>query len=219
MQEIAEGVFYSKGFPPNANSYVLGNTLINAGTRHNVRRQLRRLRGRTLDVLTFTHVHPPTQGAAHALSDALDIEVWCGAGDAGVLASGDLLRAQPNRAFNRFQQRFFTGPGVKPARLLSEGDEVEGFEVLETPGHAPGHLAFWRAADRVLIVGDVVTNENVWTGLPGLREPPPIFTPDPVENRRSAQRLAQLEPATVCFDHGGPLRDGNKFTDFITGLG
>ena len=144
--------------------------------------------------------------------------MWCGAGDAGVLESGDLLSAQPNRSFNRFQQRFFTGPGVKPARVLREGDELEGFQVLETPGHAPGHLAFWRAADRVLIAGDVVTNEHVWTGLPGLREPPPIFTPDPVENRRSARRLGELAPAIVFFDHGKPLRDGEKFAAFSEGL-
>ncbi len=27
-------------------------------------------------------------------------------------------------------------------RALAEGDEVAGFRVLDTPGHAPGHVAY-----------------------------------------------------------------------------
>jgi hydroxyacylglutathione hydrolase len=126
---------------------------------------------------------------------------------------------QPDRLFNRFQQRVFAGPGHPVQRRLREGDSVgSDFEVLEVPGHAPGHIALWRARDRVLLLGDVVTNENVWTGLPGLREPPTIFTPDPAENRRSALRLAALRPELICFSHGKPLRDTDRFVDFVASL-
>jgi glyoxylase-like metal-dependent hydrolase (beta-lactamase superfamily II) len=58
----------------------------------------------------------------------------------------------------------------------------------------------------------------VWIGLPGLREPPPIFTSDPAENRRSAHRLAALKPALICFSHGKPLRDTDAFLRFVQGL-
>jgi hypothetical protein len=70
----------------------------------------------------------------------------------------------------------------------------------------------------VLILGDVVTNQSVWTGLPGLRQPPKVFTPDPEENRESVRRLASLQPGLVCFDHGRPLRDGRRFVDFVQRL-
>ena len=73
------------------------------------------------------------------------------------------------------------------SRQLREGDEVGGFRVLETPGHTIGHVAFWREADRTLIVGDVLCNMHIWTGLPGLYEPQTIFTSDPAQNRASAQ--------------------------------
>lgn len=56
------------------------------------------------------------------------------------------------------------------------------------------------------------------TGLPGLNDPKPFFTTDPVENRRSARRLAQLEPRLVLFGHGAPLRDTRKFVDFVNAL-
>jgi hydroxyacylglutathione hydrolase len=101
---------------------------------------------------------------------------------------------------------------------LHEGDEVAGFKVIDTPGHSAGHVVFWREADGVLIIGDVLANLDQLTGLPGLHEPKPYLTPDPAENRRSARQLAQLEPKLVLFGHGAPLRDTKKFVDFIGAL-
>jgi glyoxylase-like metal-dependent hydrolase (beta-lactamase superfamily II) len=86
------------------------------------------------------------------------------------------------------------------------------------PGHSPGHVAYWREADRVLVLGDVLNNMDVATGIRGLREPKGVFTPDPARNRESARRLAALEPALVCFGHGPPLRDTRKFVDFVAAL-
>ena len=67
-----------------------------------------------------------------------------------------LARSQPDHRLNRLAVRYWAGPGHPFDRRLREGDEVAGFTVLETPGHAPGHVAFWREADRVLILGDVL---------------------------------------------------------------
>jgi glyoxylase-like metal-dependent hydrolase (beta-lactamase superfamily II) len=101
------------------------------------------------------------------------------------------------------------------ARVLREGDEVAGFTVLDTQGHSPGHISLWRESDRVLILGDVLNNMNLLTGITGLQEPPVAFTPDPARNRASARRLAALEPELVCFGHGPPLRDSRKLAEFI----
>ena len=56
------------------------------------------------------------------------------------------------------------------------------------------------------------------TLIPGLHEPKPYLTPDPAENRRSARKLAALEPKLVLFGHGAPLRDTKKFVDFVQAL-
>ena len=95
---------------------------------------------------------------------------------------------------------------------------MAGFRVLDVPGHSPGHVAYWRESDRVLIVGDVLTNMNVMTGIPGLHEPTWFFTTDPAENRRSARTLLPLDARLVLFGHGGPLRDTRKFVEFIAAL-
>ncbi|MHC5544056.1 MBL fold metallo-hydrolase, partial [Singulisphaera rosea] len=93
-----------------------------------------------------------------------------------------------------------------------------GFQVLETPGHTSGHIAFWRPTDRVLILGDVLANTIPCTNIPSLREPPRIFTPDPLLNRQSARSLARLEPTLICFGHGPPLRDTDEFLKFVNSL-
>ena len=89
-----------------------------------------------------------------------------------------IARAAP-RIVKSLQERFRVGPPHPVARALSEGDEVAGFTVLETPGHTPGHLSFWRERDRTLIVGDVLVNMNPTTGITGLQEPLAFATPDP----------------------------------------
>jgi len=102
------------------------------------------------------------------------------------------------------------------SRKLREGDEVGGFRVLETPGHTAGHLSFWREQDRVLVLGDVLANMHIWTGLPKLREPQRIFSLDPAMNRQSASRLAELQPRLTCFGHGPPLRDPRRLLKFVS---
>src|SRR5581483_6709556 len=91
---------------------------------------------------------------------------------------------------------------------------IAGFQVLDVPGHSAGHVAFWREADRALVSGDVLTNMDTITGLPGLHEPKAFFTPEPARNRESARRLAALEPELVCFGHGAPLRNPGKVVAF-----
>ena len=78
------------------------------------------------------------------------------------------------KVLDRFVAGYMMGPSHPVARRLREGDEVGGFTVLEVPGHTPGHVAFWREKDRVLVLGDVVTNMKVSLLLPGLHEPPRV---------------------------------------------
>lgn len=220
MKRLAEDVHQLRGFPPHAiNVYLLGDVLIDAATRQGERRILRELGERKLSAHALTHAHPDHQGSSHAICTRFDIPLWCGQNDVPAMESPDGVAGPGPHGWSTFvQRRFWMGPPHPIARALAEGDEVAGFTVLETPGHSAGHISFWRESDRVLIAGDVLFNLNMLTGLSGLREPPTAFTPDPVRNRESARRLAELEPSLICFGHGPPLRDTAKFTSFIAGL-
>jgi glyoxylase-like metal-dependent hydrolase (beta-lactamase superfamily II) len=220
MKQLADGVWQLRGFPPNAiNVYVIDDVLVDAATRHATRRILRELDGRAISAHALTHAHPDHQGASHDVCERLGIPFWVGDGDVAAAENPDLIRErQPDHPIARIFVKAMTGPGHPVDRRLAEGDEVAGFTVLDVPGHSAGHVAFWRESDRVLILGDVLNNIDVLTGIPGLRLPKDFLTPDPVLNRRSAQRLGALEPSLVLFGHGAPLRDTRKFVDFCAAL-
>lgn len=220
MKELAKDLYQLKGLPPNAiNVYIAGDVLIDAATRQAERRIMRQIEGRTLSAHALTHAHPDHQGSSHAVCERRGVPLWCGEADVpAVETPGAIKNPKAPAWLNRVQERFWTGPPHPVARALSEGDEVAGFKVLETPGHSAGHVSFWRESDRVLIVGDVLGNIHFITGAPGLHTPPDLFTPDPARNRESARRLAALEPALACFGHGAPLRDPGRLADFVARL-
>ncbi|HXR28024.1 MAG TPA: MBL fold metallo-hydrolase [Solirubrobacteraceae bacterium] len=220
MKQLAEDLQMLSGRPRNAiNVYLAGNVLIDSATRRAEGRIMRQIAGREVRAHALTHAHPDHQGSSHAICERLGIPLWCGQGDVPAMETpGGISNSQAPGWLNALQQRFWTGPPHPVARALVEGDEVAGFTVLESPGHSPGQVAYWRESDRVLILGDVLNNLNVRTGIAGLHEPPEIFTPDPARNRVSARRLAELRPRLVCFGHGAPLRDPGKLADFVDRL-
>lgn len=44
----------------------------------------------------------------------------------------------------------------QPTDLLQDGDTVNGFTVIHTPGHTPGSVCFYSAAEKVLFSGDTL---------------------------------------------------------------
>ncbi len=217
MRRLADDLYVFSVPPPYlVNVYLMGGVLVDSGTRHAAGRILRQVRGRSLSALTLTHAHPDHQGSCHAVCEALGIPLWCGAADAEAVENPDLiLRRLPAHWLNRTIGPRMLGPAHPVARRLREGDEVGGFTVLETPGHCAGHVSYWRERDRVLVLGDVLANFSPPAGLRGLGEPPRFFSPDPAENRRSARRVAALEPELVCFGHGPPLADPRRLVEFV----
>lgn len=211
MQQLADDVWQLSGFPPNAvNVYVIGDVLIDAGMRQDRRRILKQIDGRGIAAHALTHAHPDHYGASHAVCDRLGIPLWCGAGDAEAVEQGKMVWKGG---------RMLPGPAAHPvARRLREGDEVAGFTVLETPGHSPGHVVYWRESDRTLLCGDVMWGFNPLLLRGPVREPLKSFSPDVALNRESARRIAALEPALVCFGHGPPLRDPARLAAAVAKL-
>jgi hydroxyacylglutathione hydrolase len=220
MRTLAEGVHQLRGWPPNAiNVYLVGDVLIDAATRLGERRIMRQISDRTVTAHALTHAHPDHQGSSHAICERLGIPLWCGQEDVPAIETpGGVKGPQSPAWIGRLEASYWTGPPHPVARALTEGDEVAGFTVLQTPGHTRGHISLWRHSDRVLIVGDVLMNMNLMTGVPGLHEPLSMATPDPARNRESARRLAALRPALACFGHGPPLRDPGRLGDFVAQL-
>jgi hydroxyacylglutathione hydrolase len=221
MKELADGVWHLNClFLPNSiNAYLVGDVLIDAGTRHSAKGILKDLEGHDVSAHALTHAHPDHLGASHEVCTKLGIPYWVPEKDVEVAENTDLIYdLQPDHFMARLFIKTMSGPSHKVDRALVDGDEVAGFKVIHSPGHSAGHVVYWRESDGVLILGDVLNNMDIITAIPGLRLPKNFVTPDPDTNRRSAKKLAELEPKLVLFGHGAPLRDTRKFVDFLNGL-
>lgn len=94
--------------------------------------------------------------------------------------------------------------------------EMPGWRLIHTPGHTPGHVSFFREADRTLLVGDAFCTTKAesffqvnFTQHPELHGPPAYFTSDWAAAERSVKKLADLEPIVVAPGHGLPLAGGD----------
>jgi glyoxylase-like metal-dependent hydrolase (beta-lactamase superfamily II) len=193
------------------NVYLLGDVLVDTGLRTSAKGIKQALNGHTVKAIALTHAHGDHGGSARKLSEELGLPVWVGARDREATETGKVVAKPP---YDKPGLRVVAGlmgdfPGVPVARDLHEGEElVAGFTVLDTPGHSPGHVSYWRESDRVLICGDVFFNMHLITTVPGLRQPPGPFTVDPSLNRESERKLARLEPSVAGFGHG-PVIEGD----------
>lgn len=214
MREIADGVWQLRGTPRDmVNVYLAGDVLIDSASRWAQGRILRQLQGRTLRLVALTHVHPDHQGCAHVVCTRYGVPLACHEVDVPAM-EGQALMLPQNRLV-RFGIWLWHGPPHPVGRALREGDEVHGLRVVHAPGHTAGHVIYFRQADRVAFVGDVLVNMNFITRRPGLREPPHKFSVDYLENRKSVRKLLELKPRVICFGHGPPLYDVSLLESFV----
>jgi glyoxylase-like metal-dependent hydrolase (beta-lactamase superfamily II) len=212
MRQIAPDAFQIPLVPRNGvNAYLLGDVLVDTGLRTSAKKIKQAIEGREVKAIALTHAHGDHGGSARKLASELGLPVWVGTVDREATETGVAVKKAP---FDRPGIKIVAGlmgdfPGVPVARTLNEGDDLSaGFKVIDAPGHSPGHVAYWRESDRVLVCGDVFFNMNLFTTAPGLRQPYAPLTYDVPQNRESERKLARLEPSVAGFGHG-PVIEGD----------
>jgi glyoxylase-like metal-dependent hydrolase (beta-lactamase superfamily II) len=155
------------------------------------------------------HGHPDHRGVA----PFLDVPVLCHAdnradseGDGGYRYF-DFSKLKPYaKPVFPYLLKMWDGGPVAIADTVAEGDEVAGFEVVLLPGHAPGLIGLWRAADRLALVSDCFYTLDPQTGRHGHpRVPHAAFNLDTEQARASIRKLAAMEPAAAWAGHAQPL--------------
>lgn len=120
------------------NAYVLGRedaVLVDPAARTNDLD--RAIEGRDVGHVLVTHAHPDHVGAVAHYADRCDATVWARAGR---------------------EARFERATGVAPDRTFRDGTTIAGVEVIESPGHAPDHVAL--AVGDAVLTGDLVVAEG-----------------------------------------------------------
>jgi glyoxylase-like metal-dependent hydrolase (beta-lactamase superfamily II) len=85
---------------------------------------------------------------------------------------------------------------------------LPGWNWIETPGHSPGHVSFFRESDRTLVAGDAfvtVRQDSFYQVLLQTREvngPPRYLTTDWKAAKASVEKLYALHPEVVITGHG-----------------
>ena len=148
--------------------------------------------GLEIEKLIITHAHIDHVGAVAALVDEYACPVLMHA------EAEPMLRQLPNQAL-MMGLRFGKIPVVDG--YIEDGEIVDvgalAFRALYTPGHAPGHLAFYSEAEGVVISGDALFAGSVGrVDLPGGSME--------LLMRSINERLLTLPDATVVHPGHGP---------------
>jgi glyoxylase-like metal-dependent hydrolase (beta-lactamase superfamily II) len=164
--------------------------------------------------IALTHGHGDHVGSLDALTERLgdSVEVLMPELDARIHAGERVVEGKLPGSWPKLR----TPPGVR----LVAGDRVGSLEVVASPGHTPGHVAYLDTRDGTLIAGDVyttygnaaVSNHFYW------RFPfAAMATWNKAEDLKSAQALRALDPKVLAVGHGPALCDPGPALDRAIG--
>ena len=145
-----------------------------------------------------THWHSDHVGGNRHLQQA-------GARIIGSGHDGDALeRADPGCCVAEYLDQ--PVPRYTVDQQVGDGDELglgeHTWQVLEVPGHTPGHLALWNPDERVLVVGDTLSTYDVgWVNV--MRDGPAGIE----DALASLHRLRELDARVAIPGHGPLVED------------
>ena len=217
-----------------ANCYIVGTAemwvLVDAGTHGNSKNILKAVDehiGSEIPpaAIVLTHGHFDHAGSARDLAEHWGVEIYAHRKEIPFV-DGTSKYPPPDPTVGGFMSqviRLLPNKKMNVGRNLRELSVgrlpwLPEWEILETPGHTPGHVSFFRSTDGTLIAGDAfcTVNQNSMRATLSQRQqvsgPPPYYTCDWQAAERSVKRLAELRPKVLAAGHGIPMRGAQAAT-------
>jgi hydroxyacylglutathione hydrolase len=190
------------------------DTLYSAGAKQ-ILEMIQKIGKSVTDVkrILLTHAHRAHLGGLAKLKELSGAEVYAHEWEADI-AAGE-RKQQYTTLFPMkplilwpLQVASRIGPAARACavdHILRDGDQVGSLRVVHTPGHTPGHLAFYWPERRAIFAGDTLAT---W---PEFDQGWPCFILNFKQNWASLRRLAELELDILAVGHGDPItRDGSE---------
>jgi glyoxylase-like metal-dependent hydrolase (beta-lactamase superfamily II) len=164
--------------------------------------------GLQLRRVALTHAHGDHVGGVAGVRDGYPgVIVSIGERDARLLAGDTSL--QPGEPQVPAKGWFVKVPW-EPDQQLKPGDRVGSLEVVASPGHTPGHIAFLDVRDRTMIAGDAFQTRG-GIAVSGVVRPlfpfPALATWHKPSALSSAHALRKLQPSRLAVGHGDVLEE------------
>ena len=202
-----------------ANVYLVidadGLTLIDAGLPGSEKKILNYVQERgyapkDLRRIVVTHADTDHVGGLGALKHLSGARVYASAIEAAAVSHGRSSRqAQPAQLARRLllmlSRGLFRPRPVEVDQIVAEGETLPilgGLQVIETPGHSPGHISLFSPSTGILFTGDsIIARAGRLTGSV------PACTWDADKAAASVRRQAALSARVVCPGHGMVVTD------------
>ena len=149
--------------------------------------------------IALTHGHLDHVGSLDTLKERLgsNIAVSMGELDARILAGEKVVTGKLPGSWPRVK--------TVPDTRLTGGETIGSLEVIPTPGHTPGHVAFRDTRDGTAIAGDVFTSFGGVAVSNHFYFPFPfaaMATWDKAKDLESARAIRALNPSLLVVGHG-----------------
>lgn len=190
-------------------AYLVDGLLIDTGCPHTAEELTGFLEGRHPDLAVNTHHHEDHIGANHQLQQRLKTSIMASRESAPLIAQSPRLHP--------YQELVWGHPVPTVVDVLPDEVETENyhFDVIETPGHCTGHVAFVEMTRGWCFTGDLFIS----------REPKAMRPEEDIyEIARSMKKLVDLPPEKLTFftGLGNVVEDGKEALqsciDYIHGL-
>ncbi|MCC9178372.1 MBL fold metallo-hydrolase [Arthrobacter sp. zg-Y750] len=231
LTEPAAGIFFVQG--PASNWIILREakrfTLVDGGYRGDLPLVLASIREAGLApddavAVLITHAHVDHTGAAAHFAQHYGTPVLCSSGELNHLRGEEKFSVTPLQIVRRaWQPRVFRwavhvlrsgGAAGHPAPSAAAWDDallagLPGSPVaVPTPGHTPGHTAFYLSRAKAVITGDALVTGHAISAWNGPQLLHPMFHHDGARVDSALAILSKLDACLLLPGHGPAVRTG-----------